>query len=134
MIEVEITETEVITDKTSLLNWIISIRNAGFAIAIDDFGKGLSTLQFVRDIPADVLKIDKSMLSHNCEDEKERIILESIFNIAHRLHMQTIAEGVETKEQLAFLRTCDCSRIQGYLFARPMPETDYLSLCTLYRT
>lgn len=129
LMEVEITESAMVGNEANLLDWIVSIRNAGFSVAIDDFGSGLSSLQFVKDIPADVLKIDKSLLSHNCEDEKERIVLESIFTFAHRLHMKTVAEGVETKEQLGFLRCCDCIRIQGYLFARPMPEADYLSLC-----
>ena len=122
LIEVEITESAMVGEEERILNWIVSIRNAGFTVAIDDFGSGLSSLQFVKDIPADVLKIDKSLLSHNCEDEKERIVLESIFSFAHRLHMKTVAEGVETKEQLGFLQTCDCNRIQGYLFAKPMPE------------
>ena len=129
LIEIEITESAMVGNEEQLYNWIVSIRNAGFTVAIDDFGSGLSSLQFVKDIPADVLKIDKSLLSHNCEDEKERIVLESIFNFAHRLNMKTVAEGVETKEQLAFLRSCDCYKIQGYLFARPMPESDYLKLC-----
>ena len=134
LIEVEITESAMVGNEKTLLNWIVSIRNAGFSVAIDDFGSGLSSLQFVKDIPADVLKIDKSLLSHNCEDEKERIVLESIFTFANRLHMKTVAEGVETKEQLAFLRTCDCNKIQGYLFARPMPEEDYLALCMVHKT
>ena len=129
LLEVEITESAMVGEEDKLYDWIVSIRNAGFSVAIDDFGSGLSSLQFVKDIPADVLKIDKSLLSHNCEDEKERIVLESIFNFAHRLNMKTVAEGVETKEQLAFLRSCDCYKIQGYLFARPMPESDYLLLC-----
>ena len=129
LIEVEITESAMIGNEDKLLDWIMSIRNSGFKVAIDDFGSGLSSLQFVKDVPADVLKIDKSLLSHNCEDEKERIVLESIFTFAHRLNINTVAEGVETKEQLGFLRSCDCNRIQGYLYARPMPEEDYLKLC-----
>ena len=131
LIEIEITESAMINDSQRILEWINSARNSGFRIAIDDFGSGLSSLQFVKDVPADVLKIDKSLLSQNCENEKERIVLESIFNFAHRLHMRTIAEGVETKEQLAFLRTCGCDRIQGYIFAKPMPEIDYLAICRL---
>lgn len=134
LIEVEITESAMVGEEDKILNWIISIRNAGFSVAIDDFGSGLSSLQFVKDVPADVLKIDKSLLSQNCENEKERIVLESIFNFAHRLHMTTIAEGVETKEQLSFLRTCGCDKIQGYIFARPMSETDYIALCQLHQT
>mgnify|MGYP003289628479 CR=1 FL=1 len=134
LLEVEITESAMVAEADKLLDWIISIRNAGFTVAIDDFGSGLSSLQFVKDVPADVLKIDRSLLSRNCEDEKERIVLESIFTFANRLHMKTVAEGVETKEQLAFLRTCDCNKIQGFLFAKPMPEEEYLSLCQLHHT
>ena len=134
LIEVEITESAMIGNEGSLLTWITSIRDAGFPVAIDDFGSGLSSLQFVKDIPADVLKIDKSLLSHNCEDEKERIVLESIFTFAHRLHMKTVAEGVETKEQLGFLRSCDCNLVQGYLLAKPMPEDAYLKLCMEHKT
>lgn len=133
LIEVEITESAMVNEQEKILNWIESIHKAGFTVAIDDFGSGLSSLQFVKDMPADVLKIDKSLLSHNCEKEKERIVLESIFYFAHRLHMTTIAEGVETKEQLAFLRTCDCKKIQGYIFAKPMPEEEYLTLCKHHR-
>ncbi|MBO4878057.1 MAG: EAL domain-containing protein [Ruminococcus sp.] len=129
LLEIEITESAMVEEESRFYEWIVSIRNAGFSVAIDDFGSGLSSLQFIKDVPADVLKIDKSLLSHNCEDEKERIVLESIFTFAHRLRMKTVAEGVETKEQLAFLRTCDCNKIQGYIFARPMPEKEYLSLC-----
>lgn len=134
LLVVEITESAMVGEQDKILDWINSIRSEGFTVAIDDFGSGLSSLQFVKDVPADVLKIDKSLLSDNCENEKERIVLESIFSFAHRLHMKTVAEGVETKEQLAFLRTCDCNIIQGYIFAKPMPEDDYLSLCQLHQT
>ena len=133
LIEVEITESAMVNEQDKILDWINNVRAAGFSLAIDDFGSGLSSLQFVKDMPADVLKIDKSLLSRNCENEKERIVLESIFNFAHRLHMTTIAEGVETKEQLSFLRTCDCKKIQGYIFAKPMPEEEYLTLCKHHR-
>lgn len=133
LIEVEITESAMVNEQEKILNWLNNIRSAGFRVAIDDFGSGLSSLQFVKDMPADVLKLDKSLLSHNCENEKERIVLESIFYFAHRLNMTTIAEGVETKEQLAFLRTCDCKKIQGYIFAKPMPEEEYLTLCKHHR-
>ncbi|MDE6664850.1 MAG: EAL domain-containing protein [Ruminococcus sp.] len=129
LIEVEVTESAMVNEPEKILDWINKVRSAGFSIAIDDFGSGLSSLQFVKDVPADVIKIDKSLLSNNCENEKERVVLESIFYFAHRLHMTTIAEGVETKEQLAFLRTCDCGKIQGYIFAKPMPESEYLTLC-----
>lgn len=125
LIEVEITESALAFDGDSIIGFVRSIKDAGFDISIDDFGSGLSSLNFVKDVPASVLKIDKSLLSGNCEDEKERIVLESIFEFAHRLKLTTVAEGVETKEQLGFLRTCGCELIQGFLFAKPMPEDDF---------
>ncbi len=129
LIEVEITESAFVDQSEKIAEWIASIRDAGFRVAIDDFGSGLSSLSFVKDISADVLKIDKSLLSRNCEDEKERIVLESIFDFAHRLKLTTVAEGVETREQLGFLRTCSCKVIQGFLFAKPMPEAEFMELC-----
>ena len=128
-LEVEITESALIKESKSIIDWVKSVREAGYSVAIDDFGSGLSSLQFIKDLPADILKIDRSLLSGNCENEKERIVLESIFYFAQRLNMTTVAEGVETKEQLGFLRTCSCTRIQGFLFAKPMPKEDFSELC-----
>lgn len=125
LIEIEITESALASDENNVISFVQEIRDAGFAASIDDFGSGLSSLNFVKDVPANVIKIDKSLLSGNCENEKERIVLESIFDFAHRLKLVTVAEGVETKEQLGFLRTCGCEIIQGFLFARPMPEEDF---------
>lgn len=129
LLEVEITESAMVNEADRILEWIASIRNAGFSVAIDDFGSGLSSLSFAKDVPADILKIDRSLLSGNCENEKERIVLEAIFYFANRLGISTVAEGVETREQLEFLRTCDCKKIQGYIFSKPIPEEDYLELC-----
>lgn len=130
MIEVEITESAMV-DSTSeeLEAFVNSIRKEGFTVAIDDFGCGLSSLSTVKDVAVDTLKIDRSLLNRNCEDEKERIVLESILNFAHRLKLITVAEGVETNEQLGFLRACGCKLVQGYLLARPMPQQDFWNLC-----
>lgn len=125
----EITESALVDCADRVKEHINRVKEAGFRIAIDDFGSGLSSLSFVKDIPADVLKIDKSLLDGNCENEKERIVLESIFTFAHRLKLTTVAEGVETREQLGFLRTCGCKIIQGFLFGKPMPQEDFRQLC-----
>lgn len=130
LIEVEITESALAQGEKDIIKFISDIRKAGFDVAIDDFGSGLSSLSFVKDVPANILKIDKSLLSGNCENEKERIVLESVFNFAHRLNLTTVAEGVETQEQLGFLRTCDCKIVQGYLYSRPMTREQFFELCT----
>lgn len=129
LVVVELTESAFADCCNQIADWVGEIQRAGFSVAIDDFGSGLSSLSFVKDISFDILKIDKALISKNCEDEKERIVLESIFTFAHRLHLTTVAEGVETIEQLSFLRTCDCKLIQGYFFARPMPEDEFRKLC-----
>ncbi len=129
MIEIEITESALGHNTEQVDAFVRAIRKEGFTVAIDDFGSGLSSLSMVKDVAMDTLKIDRSLLSRNCEDEKERIVLESIVSFAHRLKLVTVAEGVETQEQLGFLRTCGCDVIQGYLFARPMPKEEYWERC-----
>ena len=130
LIEVEITESAMMDGAYDIVSFVDTIRKEKFNVAIDDFGSGFSSLSLVKDISANVLKIDRSLLSGNCENEKERIVLESIFDFAHRLKLTTIAEGVETREQLGFLRTCGCQLIQGFLFAKPMPEDDFGEACS----
>jgi EAL domain-containing protein (putative c-di-GMP-specific phosphodiesterase class I) len=124
-IVVEITESAMIDEEERMRKMVAELHAQGFEFSIDDFGSGLSSLSMVADTLPDEIKIDRSLLKKNCEDERERIILESIFLFANRLNMRTVAEGVETKEQLGFLRTCNCNLIQGFYFDRPLPEEKY---------
>ena len=128
-IAVEITESAVVALGPNVVRWVREVQKAGFRVAMDDFGSGMSSLIFLKDVPVDVLKLDRSLLSSNCESERERAMLESILAFAHRLNMTTIAEGVETEEQLSFLRTSGCQRIQGFLMSRPMPAEEYRRHC-----
>ena len=125
LIVVEITESAMIDEEERMRQMVAELHEQGFEFSIDDFGSGLSSLSMVADTLPDEIKIDRSLLRKNCEDERERIILESIFLFANRLNMRTVAEGVETKEQLGFLRTCNCNLIQGFYFDRPMPAEAY---------
>ncbi len=127
-IGIEITESAIQTHDQRMVQFVRNMRDMGFDVAIDDFGSGMSSMKLLHDIDASVLKIDKSLLSHNCQDEKERCLLESTIEMAQKLQMRTVAEGVETEEQLGFMRTCGCTKIQGFLLARPMPEKEYRDL------
>ncbi len=129
LIGVEITESAAVAHGPDVVDWVNGVKAAGFRVAMDDFGSSLSSLAFLKDVPVDVLKLDRNLLSSNCESERERVMLESIIYFAHRLNMTTIAEGVETEEQLSFLRTSGCKRVQGFLMARPMPEEEYIRRC-----
>lgn len=128
LISVEITESAAVDCGLDAVKWVSEVREAGFRVAIDDFGSGLSSLSFLKDVPADVLKIDRSLISGNCETDRERALLECIFYYTQRLHIVTVAEGVETEEQLSFLRTSGCEMAQGYYMAHPMPGTVYSAL------
>ena len=126
LIVVEITESAIAQEEELMRKTVTGLRENGFEFSIDDFGSGLSSLSLVADTSPDEIKIDRGLLKKNCENERERIILESIFLFASRLNIRTVAEGVETKEQFGFLRTCNCNLIQGFYFAHPMPEEDFV--------
>ncbi|MDO4537715.1 MAG: EAL domain-containing protein [Coriobacteriales bacterium] len=128
LLTLEITESATLHCGSEIVQIVQDIRDAGLGVAIDDFGSGVSSLSLVKDINAGELKLDRSLLSANCESEKERIVLESIFQFAQRLGMRTVAEGVETVQQLEFLRTCGCDIIQGYLYSKPLPPQDFADL------
>lgn len=125
LIVVEITESAIAQEEELMRKTVVGLRENGFEFSIDDFGSGLSSLSLVADTAPDEIKIDRSLLKKNCENERERIILESIFLFANRLNIRTVAEGVETKEQFSFLHTCNCNLIQGFYLARPMPEAEF---------
>ena len=126
LIIVEITESTMIQEEELMKKTVKELHENGFEFSVDDFGSGLSSLSLVADTLPDEIKVDRSLLKKNCEDERERIILDSIFLFANRLNIRTVAEGVETKEQLGFLRTCNCNLIQGFYFSRPMAEDDFI--------
>ncbi len=130
LLGIEITESYLAADKEKVIDWVSKVVNAGYTVSIDDFGFGMSSLSFVKDVPAEVLKIDKSFLEDNCQSEKGRITLESVFYLTHRLRLTTVVEGIETKEQLDFINTCDCDYIQGYIFSKPVPHDDFIYMCT----
>lgn len=132
MFEVEITESAMAVEKFSVIqDWAYNIADLGVSIAIDDFGAGFTSLQFVKDLPVNFLKIDKAFLADNCQDDRGRGTLETVFYFANKLNLSTIAEGVETIEQLKFLQNMDCDRVQGYLFSKPLKKEDFLVIAMM---
>ncbi|MBP5697841.1 MAG: EAL domain-containing protein [Treponema sp.] len=119
-VHLEITETVVMTNLEFNLNILHSLQNEGFIIEIDDFGSGYSSLNTLKDIPLNVLKIDMLFLCKTANPEKANIILNTIIELAHRLNIPTITEGVETKEQLDMLIKMGGNIFQGYYFSKPI--------------
>ena len=124
-LRLEITESVLMSDVAKLLDITRRLRERGFFIEIDDFGKGYSSLSMLKDIDVDVLKIDMEFLRKTEHEEKSRIILESIIAMSKRLGIAVITEGVETEAQKALLESLGCTLFQGYYFAKPMAAEDF---------
>ena len=120
-LELEITESALITDKLRALHNLRQIKALGVTIAIDDFGTGFSSLDTLNSFPFDKIKIDGSFLADLEKSHQSRSIIRSVLALGRSLEVPVLAEGVETQDQLEFLRRERCSEVQGYLFGRPMP-------------
>ena len=125
MLRLEITETALLVDPEKSDAVVSKLRNRGFLVEIDDFGKGFSSLSLLKNIRADVLKIDMGFLREIRDDERSRIILRSVICLAEALGMDVITEGVETEQQLKALSEMGCSHFQGYYFSKPIPAEEF---------
>lgn len=123
-IELELTESMLMTDVQRATLTLAELKTLGFAVAIDDFGTGFSSLNYLRHFPVDVLKIDQSFVRELLDDRAALAIIEAIIALAGALGMQTVAEGVETAAQRSLLAERGCGAMQGYLVARPMPAAE----------
>ena len=124
-LEIEITENLFLQDVTELFEDMGELKNRGFRILMDDFGSGYSSLNMLRKAPIDTMKIDRFFLDEIMSTERGKIIVESSVRMAKMIGLDVIAEGVETKEQLEFLRSIDCDIAQGYYYSRPIPVDEF---------
>lgn len=124
-IELEITETVFTENADLLLHIMQKLHDIGFKLSIDDFGSGYSSLNMLKDIPSDVVKIDREFFNGTVNSDKGRAVITTVVDLAKKLKMQVISEGVETLDQVEFLDEIKCDLIQGYYFAKPMPMNDF---------
>ncbi|MBV6288004.1 EAL domain-containing protein [Pseudomonas sp. MAFF 301350] len=124
-LELELTESILMREVNEAMVILDSLKNLGLSIAVDDFGTGYSSLNYLKQFPIDVLKIDRTFVDGLPEGEQDAQIARAIIAMAHSLNLAVIAEGVETHEQLEFLREHGCDEVQGYLFGRPMPANQF---------
>lgn len=125
LVECELTENLFFENLQPLITFIKALKDAGFWVSIDDFGSGYSSLNMLKDVPVDTLKLDREFFCREDSSERGRIIIASIIRMAKELHMQVISEGVETEEQAALLSSLDCDMAQGFLFAKPLPKDTF---------
>jgi predicted signal transduction protein with EAL and GGDEF domain len=123
----ELTESSLVEDIKGTAAIMHELRDAGIRIAIDDFGTGFSSLSYLQRLPIDTLKIDRSFISRIPTNEGDMKLVRSIISIGKELDLEVVAEGVETREQLEFLRSIGCEQIQGYYFSRPLTAPDFES-------
>ena len=126
LIEIELTESAFFDDKNAIIDAIKKLRNYGFMVSMDDFGSGYSSLNSLKDMPLDVLKLDAGFFSGDLDNERGEIVVSEAIRLAKLLHMETVAEGVELPEQKEFLARQGCDMIQGYVYAKPMPGDEYM--------
>ncbi|MEG1501513.1 MAG: GGDEF domain-containing phosphodiesterase, partial [Clostridiales bacterium] len=125
LLEIEFTESAFIDNQQALIYNVNRLHKHGFLVAIDDFGSGFSSLNMLKDISFDIMKIDRGFLSSITQNSKGEIIIKNMLTLAHDLNLQTVAEGVETAEQLALLKEKGCNIVQGFYFSKPISEEEF---------
>ena len=127
-LRLEVTESAYTEQPDELIRAVTCLRDRGFIVEMDDFGSGYSSLNMLRNLPVDILKLDMGFLRHEKSDSSDAVILNSVIRMAHGLDIPIIAEGVETIEQAEMLKTMGCRLMQGYFFAKPMPIEQFYKL------
>lgn len=128
---IEITESILLNPTKKILDILLKLKELGIKIFIDDFGTKYSSLNYLRRLPIDGIKIDKSFIDEICSSEKELIITKNIINLAQELKLEVVAEGVENKEQLSCLKNINCNKIQGFIYGKPMSSKDFCDYWSL---
>ncbi|WP_394219448.1 EAL domain-containing protein [Halobacillus trueperi] len=128
-LEIELTES-IVQDSTQALPVMNRLKKMGIQLALDDFGTGFSSLSYLKDFPLDTLKVDRSFIQTIHENEKDRAVVDTVIQLADRLGLSVIAEGVETEVQLDYLRSRGCAEYQGYVFSKPLSKTEASALLT----
>lgn len=123
-VELEVTESVLIHDTEHIINRLERLRDMGFKISIDDFGTGFSSLSYLKDMPVNTVKIDKSFMDSLLQDHATQVITETMIYLSKKLGFISIAEGVETEQQLEYLRHMDVDVIQGFLMSKPIPKME----------
>ncbi|MBP1756052.1 MAG: putative signaling protein [Firmicutes bacterium] len=125
LIELELTESAFLQNKQMLIDTVVRLRQDGFLVSMDDFGAGYSSLNSLKDLPLDTVKLDGELFRLTDEVERGLCVIRNTITMAKDLHMKVVAECIETKEQVEFLCTVGCDIIQGYYFAKPMPADQF---------
>jgi EAL domain-containing protein (putative c-di-GMP-specific phosphodiesterase class I) len=125
-LEIELTETSVLQDEAMARQHLTDLRLIGVHVSLDDFGTGYSSLNFLRKLPIDTVKIDRSFTANITRSGETRAIVASLLNLCRQLNVKSIAEGIETTDQLQFMLEHGCDQGQGFLFSEPLPANEVM--------
>lgn len=128
MIEIELTETAMIGSEDILADFLIHLHKTGLKLSIDDFGTGYSSLGLLKNLPVDVVKLDRCFFVKSGDEERGLAVIESIIKMTKVLGIRTVAEGVEEEETVALLKRFQCDMIQGFYYAKPIPAAEFTQL------
>jgi len=126
-LELELTESLIMSNSETILSMLRQLKATGVKLSIDDFGTGYSSLSYLKHFPVYKLKVDRSFVRDITLDPDDAAIISTIISMAKSLNLRAIAEGVETQEQMTFLRQHQCDEVQGYYFSQPLPADDFAS-------
>jgi EAL domain-containing protein (putative c-di-GMP-specific phosphodiesterase class I) len=133
-LEIEITESTFIKDHVELIKMVSILRSKGFIVSIDDFGSGFSALNLLKDLPVDIVKIDKEFLQESFNSVRGKKVIRSVIAMCRDLKIDVITEGIETKEQISFITRCGCQIAQGFYYAKPLPLHEFILFAEEYLT
>jgi EAL domain-containing protein (putative c-di-GMP-specific phosphodiesterase class I) len=126
-VQIEITETVMVEETKGVMDVLQRIRNLGIDLSIDDFGTGFSGMSYLKNLPVQEVKIDQSFIGQIANSAKDREIADSIIQLAHRLGMEVVAEGVETPEAARIVSELGCDRLQGWLYSKALALPDFMA-------
>ncbi len=127
-LELEVTESMVVNNVQRAMQVLQQLRELGIAIALDDFGTGYCSLTYLKNFPITTIKIDRSFIQDVTDNLNSAAITQAIIALAHSLHLEVLADGVETEKQMAYLKTHACEKAQGYFISRPLPANRLVQL------
>ncbi|WP_238904626.1 bifunctional diguanylate cyclase/phosphodiesterase [Clostridium sp. YIM B02506] len=129
-IKLEITETAIMTNLEEAIKVLRKMRSMGLQLSLDDFGTGYSSLTYLKKLPMNMVKLDKEFINNIFSSDQDKIVVESVINLIKDLKLKIVAEGIETKEQLDFLKNNQCDFGQGYYFSKPVPKDECIHIIT----
>ena len=128
LIEIELTESTILENESVVIHFLQQLHAQNYTLSMDDFGSGYSSLGLLKSLPVDIIKLDKTFFAQYTDINRAKIVISCVVDMAKQLHIQIVAEGVETADNAALVTELGCDVAQGYYYAKPMPQAEFEQL------